>query len=559
MRLLKIETKDFRTLQNTTLNFASNYCTISGKNNAGKSCVIKLLLNLFESGEPDPWGENDYGFDYKEDKTKWVKNLDPISVQYEIEFSKKDDPSFIAFLEKQSSTTIDSQIVDVVIKTEVQHSDKITYTIKIDNKSVTEDAASEILRRLKSSDLMFHHNSTDQQNKILSRSRRRSYYEALLSDAELKHLSQAARTVETKIKKLARDHRERLNNLLGRLREKYDVEFTISQRFASKRHFFGIKLNDKKVGVSLNDWGSGTQNRTHILISILQAKRNKDNPSSQDKSTPVVVIEEPECFLHPSAQSEFGKVLRDLSTELGIQIIVTTHSPYMLNREHASSNILLSRKVKKRANPETIVINTSGANWMTPFADHLGIPPQELDELKPLFSTNRTILLVEGEIDKAYFEHLRSLPLGSAKINNSIEIISYGGFSVLKNTALLKFVLSNFDKFFITFDADCQRDVEPSLKGIGLKLRIDYLPVGLNQTGKNRIEGLLPPRISSAVFSREIDLVHKLSSSTQESREAREELKKKLLDEFKKHSDYSQQELQGFSDIVGIINKKFNV
>ena len=59
----------------------------------------------------------------------------------------------------------------------------------------------------------------------------------------------------------------------------------------------------------LNDSGSGTQNRTQILMSVLQANRIKTNPSLDDKITPLVVIEEPESFLHPSAQSEFGRIL----------------------------------------------------------------------------------------------------------------------------------------------------------------------------------------------------------------------------------------------------------
>ena len=88
----------------------------------------------------------------------------------------------------------------------------------------------------------------------------------------------------------------------------------------------GINLNDRNVDVPLDDWGSGTQNRTRILMAILQAHRIKTTASDDDKITPIVVIEEPESFLHPSAQGEFGRMLRDLSREFGIQIIVTTHS-----------------------------------------------------------------------------------------------------------------------------------------------------------------------------------------------------------------------------------------
>ncbi len=64
----------------------------------------------------------------------------------------------------------------------------------------------------------------------------------------------------------------------------------------------------------------------------------------ETKSTPVVVTEEPESFLHPSAQSEFGNVLNDLADELGIQIIATTHSPYMLGQNDPDANTILTRR-----------------------------------------------------------------------------------------------------------------------------------------------------------------------------------------------------------------------
>ncbi len=121
--------------------------------------------------------------------------------------------------------------------------------------------------------------------------------------------------------------------MLGRLSEKYDVEVAPPEGFAIRRMPLGINLRDKHVEVPLDDWGSGTQNRTHILMAILQANRIKTTDSSDEKITPIVVVEEPESFLHPTAQAEFGRMLRELSNEFGIQIIATTHSPYMLNLE----------------------------------------------------------------------------------------------------------------------------------------------------------------------------------------------------------------------------------
>jgi predicted ATP-dependent endonuclease of OLD family len=147
----------------------------------------------------------------------------------------------------------------------------------------------------------------------------------------------------------------------------------------------GISLRDKHIEVPLDNWGSGTQNRTQILMAVLQANRIKTTASPDDKITPIVVIEEPEAFLHPSAQSEFGRVLRTLSQDFGVQIIVATHSPYMLNREEPASNILLCRQMRRGKAYETKTVDTSDNGWMAPFAEHLGVEASEFSSWRPLF------------------------------------------------------------------------------------------------------------------------------------------------------------------------------
>ena len=94
---------------------------------------------------------------------------------------------------------------------------------------------------------------------------------------------------------------------------------------------FSITLGDRRMEVPLDDWGSGTRNRTLVLLALFRARQIADSEASAGKITPVLIIEEPESFLHPSAQAEFGRVLQDLAEEFGVQVLVTTHSPYLLN------------------------------------------------------------------------------------------------------------------------------------------------------------------------------------------------------------------------------------
>jgi putative ATP-dependent endonuclease of the OLD family len=334
------------------------------------------------------------------------------------------------------------------------------------------------------------------------------------------------------------------------------VEFSPPGQYSSKHTPLGISLRDKHVEVPLSDWGSGTQNRTQILMSILQANRIKTTYSLEDKITPIVVIEEPESFLHPSAQSEFGRILGALSLEFGVQIIATTHSPYMLNREDPGANILLCREKKKGKQNQTGLVDTSGPAWMAPFAEHLGINPQEFSNWQPFFSSHKSkILLVEGELDKQYFQDLQQRSLPIEPLSQEVEIVPYGGKDTLKNTLLVKFVLSKFDQVFITYDHDADDELTKALVRLGLKENDDFVSLGENQPGKDCIEGLLPQRVLAAVNGRETDLVMKLSS--RERRDAKQQLKNLYLEEFRKNSDYIKEDLKNFEKAIRAINKRF--
>lgn len=557
MRLTSIHTKNYRTLDGATLSFCKNYCTISGRNNAGKSSVIRLLSALFRSGTFVPWAPSESGFDYKEDKTQWVKDSKPIEVTYSVSLTKEEDPALISFIEKIASKKVESTSAALSISYSIAENDSLSVSVWINGDVVDDKAAKEIDKRIKDSNLLFLYNSTTFHEQFyFGLGRRRMFYEFVMSEDEKKALDEAGKHTERRLRKLAKQHTQELSKILGRLTEQYDVEVSPPENYSVRRMPLGISLRDRSVEVPLDDWGSGTQNRTHILMAILQANRIKTTDTPDEKITPFVVIEEPESFLHPSAQAEFGRMLRHLSDEFGIQIIATTHSPYMLNQEEPAANVLLARQTKRRKPSNTILMDTAGDNWMTPFADHLGIGPAEFASLRPLFAVQKSkVLLVEGTIDQEYFMHLQKHDLASEKLADDIKVVPYGGKDTLKNTLLVQFVLRTFDQLFITFDLDAETEIKSALTRVGLKQGSDYIALGVSQPGKDCIEGLLPPRVLSAVNGRETDLVMKLSST--ERREAKNTLKQRYLEEFKKHTDYTKDELKELSRAVKHINGRY--
>jgi hypothetical protein len=195
---------------------------------------------------------------------------------------------------------------------------------------------------------------------------------------------------------------------------------------------------------------------------------------------------------------------------------------------------------------------------MAPFAEHLGIVAEEFASWRPVFSAYQSrVLLVEGALDKEYFEWFKNCGMGSDGLAEAIEVVPYGDKDTLKNTLLVKFVLAKFDHVFVTYDLDADSDARGALERLGLKDRTDFLALGVRQPGKDCIEGLLPDGVLAAVNGRETGCVMGLGSQdNKERKNAKEALKRKYLEEFKRRKDYSKDELKDVARVMTAINAR---
>jgi energy-coupling factor transporter ATP-binding protein EcfA2 len=128
--------------------------------------------------------------------------------------------------------------------------------------------------------------------------------------------------------------------------------------------------------------GNGLQSLIDINLTI------ESLPKLNDSGQTIVIIEEPEAFLHPSAQRQFMQYLRLSMTQKGFSTILTTHSPIILD-ESKYEEIVLVRNQKHYppdiTNPTRVSINNTLMTAAT----------------AEIFFA-RTIVLVEGDGDRAF-------------------------------------------------------------------------------------------------------------------------------------------------------------
>jgi len=565
MILKKISAKNYRSLEDIEIEFNPYYNALSGKNNSGKSNLIKVVLAFLTHNynflSPVGMGPIDYNSDYPYWKKK-DKNKEATEIEIQIELDKNNDAGLYKFIrelifKEDETTETEKELLIINAKNEP---DKNSTQIKIkygEHLIDDEYKRDELLNRIKSSESILFHNSTENDEPFFIAQRRRDSLSSYLNTDDLEKITQKKETLERAVKKSLKKHQTEFSSLLGRLTEKYDVSLGIPS-LNIDRESIEISLKEKGIEVSLDEYGSGTKNRTLILLNLMNAKRIQESSNINKRLTPIVIIEEPESFLHPSAQAEFGRILQDIALEFKIQILVATHSPYLLSHKEPKANLLLERDLSSKSKGSKL-IDTQGEKWYEPFALSLGISGEDFGPLKTtIFSGSDEIILVEGTSDRDYFELLKKNYHGKNKLNFNGEIFPYGGAGNIKNNILLKFIKQRFKRFIVTIDLDKYSDTKKTFESLGLKENEHFIVIGKNETGKKCIEGLIPDTILKKVYANNVDLVQQSMENSEDGKNARSQIKSKLLEEFKKEESKGNKDIfENFYPIVKKINKAF--
>ena len=562
MKITSFKISNYRTLADVDIRFPASYSAICGPNDSGKTNIVRAIRALMKGESPLRFFhyEDDSDVTIKDDFPKWKDT--PITerqicLQLSLEVDQNRDAGFFQFLRKQLAIEGEQGTLPLTVRVthSPEHSEpKVTTTCAGTDYSGID--AQEVLKRLQTSRSVLFHNSTQVDPRLPFRHSVGGVVRAESKEHEVL-VSSMKKAVNSGLSKISKTYQKEIENLLGRLETKYKVGLSMPA-FDFTSVPYSVTLGQTKVEVPLDDWGSGTKNRTLILMTLFRAKQLSESEVSASKITPIIVIEEPESFLHPAAQAEFGRVLQDLAAEFQVQVIVTTHSPYLLSIDSPISNVLLSRHTRYKQLQETERVDTSGENWMEPFSLALGLDSESFKPWRELLLAGGSdaILLVEGESDKEYFEMLRDQDHGLNRLLFTGDVVAYGGTGSLQNTVLLRFVKNRHRRLFVTCDLDAESQLTKSLHALNLQKRKHYSPIGINAPGKRNIEGLLPESVTTAVFSTNPGLVQVVTNGTKkEQQSARSSLKKLLLTEFKAKATPGHEYFGNFYPLVKLINR----
>jgi predicted ATPase len=552
LRITSLDIENYRTFENIQIEFKGFYSAICGQNDAGKSNIVRVLRAVLQEESILFTRLRRHKVSVLRDYPKWKDSDEKKHIKIKISFliHKDSDAGIYEFLSDYLGLEFQKEEVELSLSLSWHDpNSENNVNVVVDGKEFDGIKAQEVHNKLQASILI--HNSTE----IESRPSFTGYLSEF-SEQYIKELDDIAATVTKSLKKIAKNQKEEVARLLANLNSKLKVGITLPD-FSLDRLPYNLTLGDSKIEVNLNDWGSGTKNRTMIFLTLLKARQISESVTSAEKITPILIIEEPESFLHPSAQAEFGRILQQVSTEFGVQVITTTHSPYMLNQASPESNILLERDTYRGQLRATQRIHITGDNWMEPFGVVLGISNEEFRPWREIFfSETKSYLLVEGKTDKEYFEMLRDEHHGDNRLDFEGEIFEYNGCENLKNPTLLRFVKSRSKAVVVTFDLDVATGIEPVLSRNGFEKNKTYMIIGKDVPGCRSIEGLLPDVVKDKVRSDNSALTEQAIHGTKdEQKSAKDRLKQLYLEEFKNTAKPGEEFFGEFYKLTKVLNK----
>ena len=203
-------------------------------------------------------------------------------------------------------------------------------------------------------------------------------------------------------------------------------------------------LNVHNQQMLLEKMGDGTNRRT--TLAIFKHKK--------DKNDLVYVFDEVETHLHIKAQLDVLRLLKDLSKE-GKQIIITTHSPFLINQVNLDEIKLIC--LDRDRGSQIFTLESSSETQLT--LANLGI--MNID----LFFTSK-LLIVEGESELKFVPMMYEKIYGYPITHNFIKIVKADGIKDIPN--FIRIIKKSFSKtdIFVLMDNDADSETKDKINNL---------------------------------------------------------------------------------------------
>lgn len=174
-----------------------------------------------------------------------------------------------------------------------------------------------------------------------------------------------------------------------------------------------VSLVEGDSEVPIQKKGDGTKRRVSLALLDYKAEEEQNIPNESK----LYVLDEPDTHLHVKAQLELFRILKELSAK-GSQIILTSHSPFLINVSNPRHIRVLYRSTNSRFASIRSLKDQPEAS--SEILKRLGVE-------NTLLFFARKIILVEGDSEEAFLPRAYRTLFGTPMNAHLIKIINING------------------------------------------------------------------------------------------------------------------------------------
>ena len=379
-----IEFVDAKSSLQQDINIASATTLIVGKNNSGKTTIIKALETLTSS--VPKFNANDFNFTYINDllndyKTDNFENSPQLIFKLLIGFDKSIKTDLVTnifpFMTIENINGLNKQNFEINIQYEVEEKE----TFKTDVNRVLENYDKEIKKHLlfqkfldvineTSFELKYFNSSNEEIEKnkfklanlidvkhiranknISDTSLSETFNKIIKYKGEIKEvdldndIEEINDNITTQIKKF---NDTSINNVLHHIEDSKRFKVRLSSDLTIDKlmkTLIKYEYSEQDLYIPEGQFGLGYANLISIIGHLIDYIEKYHDDETNSKLN-LIFIEEPEVFMHPQMQELFIKNINEAIRELlnvsvkkiNTQIVVTTHSAHILNSKIHTSN-----------------------------------------------------------------------------------------------------------------------------------------------------------------------------------------------------------------------------
>ncbi|MNW41210.1 DNA replication and repair protein RecF [compost metagenome] len=203
-------------------------------------------------------------------------------------------------------------------------------------------------------------------------------------------------------------------------------------------------LEKLSLELSINKSGLGSQNLLFIAVELLLLNREHYT------GLKVALVEEIEAHIHPQAQLRLIEFLQNESSDLGVQLILTTHSTVLASKVPLRNLILCNNGKCFSMDSESTKLEIGDYSFLERF----------LDSTKANLFFAKGVILVEGDAEHLLVPTIAEL-IGRPLSKHGTTIVNVGSTAFLRYCRIFQRKNEKIGKMNIPVSIITDNDVEP--------------------------------------------------------------------------------------------------